>query len=87
MRIDKYLKIARILKRRPVAKELAENDRLLVNSKIAKAATEVEVGDIIEIRFGHRTITIKVLDIKEQASKQDALSMYEVLSEDKSEMV
>lgn len=87
MRIDKYLKIARILKRRPVAKELAENDRLLVNSRIAKASCEVEVGDEIQIMFGHRTITIKVLNILEQASKQDALSMYEVISEEKAEML
>lgn len=86
MRIDKYLKIARILKRRPVAKELAENDRLLVNKKIAKASTEIEVGDIIDIMFGHRTIEIKVLEIKEQASKQDALAMYEVVSEEKVEL-
>lgn len=86
MRIDKYLKIARILKRRPVAKELAENERLLVNKRIAKASTEIEVGDLIDIMFGHRTITIKVLDIKEQASKQEALEMYEVVSEEKVEL-
>lgn len=86
MRIDKYLKIARILKRRPVAKELAENGRLLVNKRTAKASTEIEVGDLIDIMFGHRTITIKVLDIKEQASKQEALAMYEVVSEEKVEL-
>lgn len=83
MRIDKYLKISRILKRRPVAKELADNDRLFINGRIAKAASEVEVGDIIKIMFGHRTITIRVLGIQEQASKQDALAMYEVIEEDK----
>ena len=81
MRIDKYLKIARILKRRPVAKQLALNDRLLVNGRLAKASTEVKVGDEIEAVFGHRSIKIKVLDIKEQASKQDALSMYEIIEE------
>jgi len=87
MRIDKYLKIARILKRRPVAKELADNERLKLNGRIAKAASEVEVGDVIEILFGHRTLKLKVLDIKEQVSKQDALSLYEIIEERKIEEV
>lgn len=81
MRIDKYLKVARILKKRTVGKELALNSRLLINGKPAKAAHEVNIGDIVEIQFGHRTFKIKVLDIKQNASKQDALSMYEVIEE------
>ena len=81
MRIDKFLKISRILKRRPVAKQLAENARLLINGRTAKAASEVKVGDEVEIIFGHRCIKIRVLDIKAQASKQDALSMYEIIEE------
>ena len=81
MRIDKYLKVARILKKRTVAKELALNDRLFVNNRVVKASYEVKIGDEIIIQFGHRTFKIKVLEIKENASKQEALSMYEVVEE------
>ena len=83
MRIDKYLKVARILKRRVVAKELSENDRLFVNGRRAKASTEVKVGDEIRILVGHREILIRVLEIREQVSKQEALSLYEVIEEKK----
>ena len=81
MRIDKYLKVARILKRRTVAKELAALDRLFLNGRTAKASSEVKIGDTVTIAFGHREITIRVLGIREQASKQDALSLYEVVEE------
>ena len=83
MRIDKYLKVARILKRRVVAKELADNGRLFLNGRPAKAAAEVKVGDHIRILFGHREIEIAVLEIAEQVSKQEALSLYEVIEEKK----
>jgi len=83
MRIDKYLKVARILKKRPIAKELAEGERLMINDRSAKASSLVKVGDIVKIIYGHRTITIKVLNVMEQASKQAALSMYEIVDEDK----
>lgn len=81
MRIDKYLKVARILKKRTIGKELAVNGRLLANNKPIKASYEVKVGDLVEIQFGHRTFKIKVLNILENASKQDTLSMYEVVEE------
>lgn len=81
MRIDKYLKVARVLKKREIGKELALNNRLFVNDKAVKAAYEVKVGDKIKIEFGNRIIKIRVLDIRENASKQDALSMYEVVEE------
>ena len=87
MRIDKYLKVARILKRRTVAKELALNDRLLVNERLAKASSEVKPGDIITIEFGHRTFKVRVLEVRENASKQDALAMYEVIDEVKRDEV
>ena len=74
-------------KRRVVAKELAESGRLLINDRIAKASSEIKVGDIITIEFGHRTIKFKALEIKENASKQDALQMYEVVEEHKSSIV
>ena len=75
MRIDKYLKTARVLKRREVAKQLALNERLLINGKTAKPSSEVREGDIVKIIFGHREITIKVLEVREHASKQDAFEM------------
>ncbi len=71
MRIDKYLKVSRIIKRRAVAKELGDNDRLKVNGKLAKPSTEIAVGDIIEITFGHRQLTVRVNDIKHQAKKNE----------------
>lgn len=81
MRIDKYLKVARILKKRTVAKELALNERLLINDKVAKASSEVKPLDVITIVFGHRTFKVRVLEVRENASKQDALGMYEVIEE------
>ena len=86
MRIDKYLKVARILKRREVAKQLALNERLYINDKLAKASSEIKIGDEIRIVFGHREIVVRVLDIKEHASKQEAFEMYEVISEKKEEL-
>lgn len=85
MRIDKYLKVSRILKRRTVGKELALNDRLLINGRLAKASSEVKPGDIITIEFGHRLFKVRVLEIKENASKQEALGMYEVIEEKENE--
>ncbi len=84
MRIDKYLKVARVLKKRTVGKELALNDRLLLNGKVAKASSSVKPGDIISIEFGHRTFKIRVLEVKDNASKQEALGMYEVIEEKES---
>lgn len=81
MRIDKYLKVARILKKRTVGKELALNGRLLINDRVAKASSEVRQGDIITIEFGHRSFKVRVLEVRDNASKQDALSMYEVIEE------
>ena len=81
MRIDKYLKVARILKKRTVGKELALNGRLLINDRVAKASSEVKPGDVIRIEFGHRTFKVRVLEVRDNASKQDALSMYEVIEE------
>ena len=83
MRIDKYLKVARVLKRRTVAKELALNDRLLINDKVAKASSEVKPLDEITIIFGHRELHIRVLEIKEHIRKEESTTLYEVVSENK----
>ncbi len=79
MRIDKYLKNSRIIKRRSVAKEACEQERIMVNDKIAKPGTEVEVGDIINVKFGNKEIKVKVLDTKDSQRKEDADKMYEIL--------
>lgn len=82
MRIDKYLKAARVLKRRTVAKELGDQGRLKINDKVVKASTEVKIDDIIEIAFGNRLLTIKVLDIKQMTKKSED-PIYEIISNEK----
>ena len=81
MRIDKYLKASRILKRRTVSKELAENQRVEINGRIVKPSHEVNVGDIVAVTFGTRRLEIRVLSIQEVKRKQDASDMYEIISE------
>lgn len=83
MRIDKYLKVSRILKKREIGKQLAINERLFINDKVAKASSEVKVGDVVKIVFGHREITIKVREVRLVASKEQAFEMYEVIEEKK----
>ena len=83
MRIDKYLKVARILKRREVGKQLALNGRLFINERQAKPSGAVKVGDTIRIIFGHREILIRVNEVRESASKEQAFAMYEILEEKK----
>ena len=87
MRIDKYLKVARILKRRVIAKELADQDRLLVNGRKVKAAYEVKVGDEITIIFGHRALKVKVLEIREHVKKEDSLTLYSITEKKDEESV
>ena len=81
MRLDKYLKTARILKRRTVSKELADNQRVFVNGKVAKPSTEVKVGDIIKVVFGYHELTVRVLMLQKQVNKNDAALMFEVIEE------
>lgn len=81
MRIDKYLKVCRIIKRRTLAKEVTESERILVNNKIVKPSYQVKIGDLITIGFGNKDVVIKVLSIDEYTKKQDANSMYELVSE------
>jgi ribosomal 50S subunit-recycling heat shock protein len=83
MRVDKYLKTARILKRREAAKELALQGRIRINGRIAKPSTEVEVGDVLRLEFGYRILEIKILDIQKQVSKQNASLLFEILKEEK----
>lgn len=79
MRLDKYLKVSRIIKRRTVANEACDAGRVTVNGKIAKAGLEISVGDVIEIRFGNNTARMEVLSIKESVRKEDAQNMFKTL--------
>ena len=81
MRLDKYLKVARILKRRTVSKELAANQRVTVNGRIAKPSTDIKPGDIIEVTFGQRCLVVRVREIRDVVRKNDADSLYEVIEE------
>ncbi len=76
MRVDKFLKVSRIIKRRTVANEACDNDRIVVNDRIVKASYQVKVGDIIEIEFGGKPVKVEVLDLNEHATKADAPLMY-----------
>jgi len=79
MRLDKYLKVSRIIKRRTVANEACDAGRVTVNTKQAKASYEVSVGDIIEIKFGDKTTKLEVLAVKETVRKEDASQMYQAM--------
>ena len=79
MRIDKFLKNSRLIKRRTIAKEACDEERVTINGKLAKAGTEVQVGDIITIRFGSGEITVRALALTESVKKEDAAGMYEVV--------
>ena len=79
MRLDKYLKISRIIKRRTVANDACDTEHVSVNGKKAKASYDVKEGDIIEITFGQKTLKIKVLDVREHVAKADASALYQVL--------
>ena len=81
MRLDKFLKVSRIIKRRTLAKEIADNGRIEVNSKIAKSSTKVEVGDTITISFGNKIVTVKVLLLLDSTKKEDAQNMFEIIDE------
>ncbi|MBR2067401.1 MAG: RNA-binding S4 domain-containing protein [Solobacterium sp.] len=83
MRIDKYLKVSRILKRRTISKELADNERIEINGRIVKPSHEVCIGDIVGITFGNRKLEIKVLSTQEVKKKQEASDLYEIISETK----
>jgi ribosomal 50S subunit-recycling heat shock protein len=79
MRLDKYLKVSRIIKRRTVANDACDTEHVSVNGRPAKASYDVKTGDVIEVTFGQRTLKVRVLDIKEFTAKADASSLYEVI--------
>ncbi len=81
MRIDKYLKVSRIIKRRTLAKDVTNDERILVNDKQVKPSYQVKIGDIITILFGNKEVKVRVLNTNEHVKKDEALLMYELISE------
>ena len=79
MRIDKFLKVSRIIKRRTVANEACDAGRVLVNGKTAKASVKVKPGDVIEIQFGTRTVKVEVLELQETTKKEEAKDLFKYL--------
>ncbi len=79
MRLDKYLKVSRLIKRRPVANEACDAGRITVNGKVAKASLNVKVGDVIEISFGDKLVKVEVLSVEETYKKEEAKELYKVL--------
>lgn len=79
MRLDKYLKIARIIKRRTVANEVCDAGRVSVNGKVARASYDVKVGDIIEVAFGTRDVKLQVTNVAETVKKEDASDLYKIV--------
>ena len=86
MRLDKYLKVSRIIKRRPIAKEVADKGRIKVNGILAKSSTDLKINDEIEIRFGNKILLVRVLEMKDSTKKEDATKMYEIIKEKKVEV-
>ena len=79
MRLDKFLKVSRIIKRRTVANEACDGGRVLINGKAARASYDVKVGDIIEISFGSKPFKARITDVKEYTKKDDAAMLYEII--------
>lgn len=81
MRIDKFLKLSRIIKRRTVAQEACDSQRIAVNGNTAKPAKIIKVGDIVSVKFGDKTISFKVLTLDEKPTKHSASDMYEIIKD------
>ena len=79
MRLDKYLKVSRLIKRRTVANEACDGERVSVNGRTVKASYTVKPGDVIDIRFGQRTLKVEVISVTEHATKENASAMYKEL--------
>lgn len=83
MRLDKFLKVSRIIKRRPLAKEIAEKERIKINGTVAKPSVVVTVGDEIEITFGQSVLTLEVKRLKEHVKKDEATTLYEIIKQER----
>ena len=87
MRLDKFLKVSRIIKRRTVSKEISESSRVKVNGKMAKPSTKLKIGDIIEFEFGRSILVVQVKDLKDHVLKDDSTMLYEIIEEKRKEEV
>lgn len=83
MRLDKFLKVSRLIKRRPLAKEVADKGRISINGQQAKASSNVKVGDELSIRFGQKIVTVQVEELQDSTKKEDAANMYRLLKEER----
>lgn len=82
MRLDKFLKVSRLIKRRTVAKDVSDQGRVLLNGKEAKPSATVKVGDVLDVQFGQRTLTVRIERLSESTRKEDVEGMYTVLKEE-----
>jgi len=87
MRLDKYLKVSRLIKRRTLAKEVADQGRITINGKVAKASSTVKVGDELAIRFGQKIVTARVEELRDSVKKEDAATMFTILKEERLEII
>ncbi|EMT45300.1 MULTISPECIES: RNA-binding S4 domain-containing protein [Anoxybacillus] len=85
MRLDKFLKVSRLIKRRTLAKEVADQGRVLINGQQAKASSTVKIGDEITIQFGQKHVTAKVIGLQDHAKKEEASALYEIVKEERVE--
>lgn len=85
MRLDKYLKVSRLIKRRTIAKEITEQGRIWINDRVAKPSTVVKVGDELAIQYGQKTVTVRIESLVESVRKAEAKEMYVVLKEEQRE--
>ncbi len=84
MRLDKYLKVSRLIKRRTIANDACDSERITVNGKVQKASYNVKLGDEITVAFGSKSVTVRVMDIRDTTKKAEAVGMYEVITESNS---
>ncbi len=87
MRLDKFLKVSRIIKRRTLSKEISESSRVKVNGKVAKPSTKLKIGDTIEIEFGRTLLTVQVKELREHVLKDDSHMLYDIIEEKRKEQV
>ncbi|MEA0555644.1 RNA-binding S4 domain-containing protein [Lysinibacillus irui] len=87
MRLDKFLKVSRLIKRRTLAKEVADQGRITVNGKVAKASSAIKAGDELAIRFGQKIVTARVEELRDTVKKEDAAKMFTILKEERLEKV
>ncbi|WP_341301147.1 RNA-binding S4 domain-containing protein [Lysinibacillus sp. FSL H8-0500] len=87
MRLDKFLKVSRLIKRRTLAKEVADQGRITINKKVAKASSTVKVGDELAVRFGQKIVTARVEELRDTVKKEDAAKMFTILNEERIEKI